>query len=297
MQFIYENFTFPPDQSFTIRSEFLEIKKYQTFRSHVNFEIALIENCTGKRFIGDHIEEFEGTELVLMASYLPHCWQYYKTRDALIPAHAIIVHFFPDFLGQELLQKPEARPLGQLFADASKGILFSGETLVKAKMILQEMLYEKGLTRSALMLQLLDVMAQSTSARILSSPGFNIIESSSEANKINHIFEHIFKNFRNSISLEEVAAIIPMSSAAFCRFFKSKTGRTLTDFIKEVRIGHAAKLLLEGTHNVSEACYNSGYNNISNFNKHFKEIKGVSPKEFVKRYQVTKQEAGSRSLA
>jgi AraC-like DNA-binding protein len=75
-----------------------------------------------------------------------------------------------------------------------------------------------------------------------------------------------------------------MSPAAFCRFFKSKTNRTLIDFVKEVRIGHAAKLLLEGDHNVTEACYHSGYNNLSNFNKHFKDIKGMSPRDFLKQY-------------
>lgn len=73
MQHIYENFTFPPDQSFTVRSEELEIKKYTSLKSHLNFEIALLENCMGKRFIGDHIEDFEGDELVLLGSYLPHC--------------------------------------------------------------------------------------------------------------------------------------------------------------------------------------------------------------------------------
>ncbi|MBS0028015.1 helix-turn-helix domain-containing protein [Chitinophaga sp. 22321] len=71
--------------------------------------------------------------------------------------------------------------------------------------------------------------------------------------------------------------------AAFCRFFKSKTNRTFSQFVKDVRISHAAKLLLAGTHNVSEACYNSGYNNLSNFNKHFKEIKGFPPSIFLKR--------------
>ena len=75
MQYIYENFTFPPDQSFTVRSDFLELKKFTTLKSHINYEIALIENCSGKRFIGDHIQDFEGTELVLLGSYLPHCWQ------------------------------------------------------------------------------------------------------------------------------------------------------------------------------------------------------------------------------
>nr|WP_294869934.1 AraC family transcriptional regulator [uncultured Pedobacter sp.] len=287
MQYIYENFTFPPDQSFTVRSEILEVKKYTSLKSHVNFEIALIENCFGKRFVGDHIEDFSGTELVLLGSYLPHCWQYYNTIDDKVQPQAIVVHFFPDFLGRDLLSKPEASALNHLFENASKGILFSGATVTRAKMILNQMLFETGLSRAALMLQLLDVLSQSTSCRTLSSPSFNIIESSTEANKINRVFDYIFNNFKEDISLQDVASIIPMSTAAFCRFFKLKTNRTLVEFIKEIRVGHAAKLLIEGNHNVTETCYISGYNNISNFNKHFKEVKGLSPRDFIKQYKIT----------
>jgi AraC-like DNA-binding protein len=287
MQYIYENFTFPPDQSFTVRSEILEVKKYTSLKSHVNFEIALIENCFGKRFVGDHIEDFSGTELVLLGSYLPHCWQYYNTIDEKVQPQAIVVHFFPDFLGRDLLAKPEASALNHLFENASKGILFSGATVARAKMILNQMLFETGLSRAALMLQLLDVLSQSNSCRTLSSPSFNIIESSTEANKINRVFDYIFNNFKEDISLQDVASIIPMSTAAFCRFFKLKTNRTLVEFIKEIRVGHAAKLLIEGNHNVTETCYISGYNNISNFNKHFKEVKGLSPRDFIKQYKIT----------
>lgn len=285
MQYIYENFTFQPDQSFTIRSELLEIRKYTSLKSHVNFEIALIENCSGKRFIGDHIEDFEGTELVLMGSYLPHCWQYYKTVDALLQPHAAIIHFFPDFLGKDFLDKPEAAGLAVLFDNAAKGVLFTGDTLQQAKMIIQQMLFESGLARVSLMIRLLDILARSSSSRILSSPYFNTIETSSESKKINKVFDYIFTHFKEEITLQEVADLLPMSTAAFCRLFKRKTNRTLTDFLKELRIGHAAKLLLEGEHNVTEACYQSGYNNISNFNKHFREIKGMSPRDFVKQYQ------------
>ncbi|MGN7824151.1 AraC family transcriptional regulator [Chitinophaga sp. 22536] len=284
MQYIYENFTFPPDQSFTIRSELLEIRRYTALKSHVNFEIALIENCSGKRFIGDHIRDFEGTELVLLGSYLPHCWQYYQPVDPLQPPAATVIHFFPDFLGRQLLEKPEARQLNALFEKASRGLLFTGPTITTARNLMQEMLVQSGLTRAVLMLQLLDVLAQSEYAEILSSPYFNAVDNSGEANKINKVFDYIFSNFREDIALQDVADLIPMSAAAFCRFFKRKTNRTLIDFVKEVRIGHAAKLLLEGHHNVAEACYESGYNNISNFNKHFKDIKGVSPRDFIKRY-------------
>ncbi|MDH7460057.1 AraC family transcriptional regulator [Chitinophagaceae bacterium 26-R-25] len=286
MQYIYENFTFPPDQSFTVRSDMIEVKKYTTLKSHVNFEIALIENLSGKRFIGDHIEDFEGTELVLLGSYLPHCWQYYRTVDPMIHPHATVIHFFPNFLGNQLLEKPEAKALVTLFNNAAKGVSFSGETVMRAQLVMKQMLFETGLTRAALMLQLLDILAQSSSAKILSSPFFNSVDNSSEAQKINKVFDHIFRNFKNDISLQEVADITTMSTSAFCRFFKQKTNRTLIDFVKEIRISHAARLLLEGNHNVTEACYDSGYNSISNFNTHFKEIKGLSPREFLKQYAI-----------
>ncbi|WP_316818225.1 AraC family transcriptional regulator [Pedobacter nyackensis] len=286
MQFIYENFTFPPEESFTVRSEILEIKKYTSLKSHFNFEIALLENCVGKRFVGDNIEDFEGTELVLLGSYVPHCWQYHGKVKSHLDPEAIIVHFFPDFLGKELLEKPEAVAIKQLFADASMGVIFSGQTIVQAREILKEMLEKTGLYRATLMLQLLDLLAHSESSRKLSSLSYNISESSTEAQKINRVFDYIFKNFKEDISLNDVAETVPMSTAAFCRFFKLKTNRTLVEFIKEIRIGHAAKLLMEGKYNVTETCYMSGYNNISNFNKHFKEVKGLSPRDFTKQYRV-----------
>lgn len=286
MQYIYENFTFPPDQSFTVRSEILEIKKYAALKSHINFEIALLENVSGKRFIGDHIEDFEGTELVLLGSYLPHCWQYYTTVDPMLTPQATVIHFFPDFLGQQLLEKPEARQINDLFGRAAKGVSFSGSTIQTAKLIMQQMLFSGGMARVALMLSLLDTLANSEHARVLSSPYFNSVNSSGEAQKINKVFDYIFQNFREEISLKAVADILPLSPAAFCRYFKARTNRTLIDFVKEVRIGHAAKLLLEKKHNVTEACYMSGYNNLSNFNKHFKEVKGLSPRDFMRQYEV-----------
>jgi AraC-like DNA-binding protein len=128
-------------------------------------------------------------------------------------------------------------------------------------------------------------MAHSKKQIILSSPVFNSEENSKDADKINLIIEYIFKNFQNNIALSEVASLIHMTPAAFCRYFKTKTNRTLIDFVKEVRVGYAAKLLVEGKCNITEACYQSGHNNLSNFNKHFKESKGLSPREFMKQYK------------
>ncbi|SMO72018.1 AraC family transcriptional regulator [Solitalea koreensis] len=286
MKYFYENFSFPPDQSFTIRTDLVEMKKNNILKSHLNFEIVLFENCKGKRFIGDHIDDFEGTELVLLGSYLPHCWHFYQELEPMVAPQSIVIHFFPDFMGKQLLEMPEAKQLNELFSKASKGILFTGPVVEKAKMIMRTMLLETGMSRAILMLRLLDLLSQSNSYQLLSSPYFNSVESSEEAKKINKVFEYIFQNFKKEISLQEIADLLPMTPSAFCRFFKAKTNRTLIDFIKEVRISHAAKLLLEGKHNVTEASFHSGYNNISNFNKHFKESKGLSPRDFLNQYKV-----------
>nr|WP_199080029.1 AraC family transcriptional regulator [Pedobacter sp. ASV19] len=291
MQCIYENFLFPPDQPFNIQSELLENKDCNSLKSHKYFEIALLENYGGKHFIGDNILDFKGTQLLLLGSYLPHCSQYDKKLDPKAPSQAISIHFFPDFLGKQILESPEAKPLNDLFNKASKGISFSGPTLAKAKKVVKEMLLAKGMTRTGLMLQLLDILAQSNTKQVLSSSYFNIIENADEGQKISKVYDYVFQNFSKNISLPAIANILPMAPAAFCRFFKKKTTRTLLEFIKEVRIGHAAKLLLEDKHNISEIAYLCGYNNSSNFNKQFKELIGVSPREFQRQYQL-KYKAG-----
>ncbi len=285
MDYLFENFTFPPDQSFTIRSEYFEPKMYTHLKCHVNFEITLIENASGKRFIGDHIEDFEGPDLVLIGSYTPHCWQFYNGQDPAILPHGLVIHFFPDFLGKEWLGKPEAVQLSHLFDNAAKGIRFSGPTIAEARILMQQMLFSKGLQRIALMLQLLDVLSQSKHQKVLATPGFCSVANSRDADRINCVYDYIFQHFRDEIVLSKVAALLHMTPAAFCRYFKLKTNRTLIDFVKEIRIGYAAKLLIDGRHNITEACYNSGHNNLSNFNKHFKELKGLTPRDFLKQYQ------------
>ncbi|NML38778.1 helix-turn-helix transcriptional regulator [Chitinophaga sp. G-6-1-13] len=286
MKHLYENFISPADQSFVIRTEVLEMKKYNTFKYHANFKIILQENCCGKRFIGDHISNFEGPELVLLGSYLPHCWQYHQVQDLTQLPKAYIVQFFPDFLGRELLEKPESKELNDLFDKAARGIIFSGSTVVQARLILQQMLHETGLGRVVCMIHLLHTLTRSKNSQVLSSPYFNPVKTSKDVQKIKRVFDYIYKNFKNDITLQEVAAIIPLSASGFCRFFKQQTNKTFVDVVKEIRISHATRLLIGGTHNVSEACYSSGYNNISNFNKHFKEVKGLSPSNFIKQYRV-----------
>ncbi|NLR82965.1 AraC family transcriptional regulator [Chitinophaga eiseniae] len=286
MTHLYENFVCPADESFTVHTEIPEMETHNILKCHFNFKIALIENCIGKRFIGDHIDDFEGPELLLLGSSLPHRWQYQQVLDPTRTPTAYVVHFSPDFIGEGLLEMPEARELQVLFNNAGRGIVFSGDTITQARFILQQMLNVKGLARLAYMIQLLSVLTHSKDSRLLASPYFNLVETSTEGQKISQVFDYIYKNFRNDITLQEVAGIIPMCTSSFCRFFKQRTNKTLVDIIKEVRINHASKLLMKGGHNVTEACYSSGYNSLSNFNKHFREVKGLSPRDYLKQYRV-----------
>jgi AraC-like DNA-binding protein len=290
MNIKHENLTFPPDETFIIRSSLLEINEHTGVMSHPSFEIVLTENCRGKRFVGGHAEDFHGTELMLFGRYLPHGWRYCETVDPDMPAHAIVVNFLPDFLGRDFLKTPEAQPLVELFSKAAKGLLFTADTVIKAKAILQEMLFEKGLKKIALMLLLLETLAKPGSCSILNPKGHDILAKAGIGAKMNDVLDYLGKHYLDQVSLEEVASIVPMSKSAFCRFFKAGTGKTFTGLIKEMRIRHAARLLIEGKFNISETCYESGYSSISHFNKDFKDVHGISPKEFIKRYFIAAYE-------
>jgi AraC-like DNA-binding protein len=258
--------------------------------SHSNFEIVLIENCVGERMVGWHSEAFHGTQLLLFGGHLPHCLRYFEPVNPEIPAYVIQVHFLPDFLGRDFLKTHEAKLLTELFTNSARGICFRGETIRLARSIIQEMLFERGLAKLALMLRLLETLAFSKFCELLNPLGFTITRRPREVNRMKDILEYMYENFRHPISVKDVADILPMSVSAFCRFFKSKTGKTFVGLIKEIRIDYAKRLLLEGNFRVSEVCYMCGYNNISNFNKHFREIQGTSPSKFLERYFVQEYE-------
>ncbi|NLR57472.1 helix-turn-helix transcriptional regulator [Chitinophaga polysaccharea] len=285
MKYLYESFTFPPDQSFTVKKDIFGMTACNTFQSHVNFEIILLENCRGRSLIGNHMADINGPQLALLGSYLPHCWQSRRQQDHTQLPTAYIVHFSPYFMGKEFLEMPEAKELNILFDKALGGILFTGDTIISARVILQQLLEATGFLKIIRMIALLDLLANSKDYTVLDSPLSKIWKTAAQEQRITQVFDYIYRNFRNTISLEEVAAAIHMTASGFCRYLKKTTNRTFVEILKDIRISHAAKLLLTGNYNISEACYQSGYNNLSNFYQHFKEVKGLPPNKFLKQYR------------
>lgn len=273
------------NSSFTIRNNkypnFLKIWHY-----HPEFELVAILKSSGTRFIGDSIEQFNEGEIILIGKNLPHMWlndKEYFAEDSTLEAQAIAIHFKEYFAGETFLNMPEMHSIRQLFENAQYGIKFSGDTIYIINSI-KKLDSLKGFDKTISFLKILNFLANHKDYKLLSSIGF--VNSFKKTGKTNlaEVYEYIVKNFKSRISLEDVANIACMNPTAFSRVFKRVNRKTFSEYLNEVRIGYACKLLMEEKYNISEICFESGYNNISNFNRQFKKTTNYSPTEYVKKH-------------
>lgn len=280
----------PFDKSFNsaIHSypHFLDIWHY-----HPEFELVYILSSSGTRFIGDSIQPFEVGELVLIGEGLPHMWQNdpeYFEKDSGLQAEAITLHFKKDFAGNSLLEMPEMYQVYQLFELAGQGIVFEKDTADQAKKMMHEIHGLNGFDRLIRLLELLQMLATQGDFQFLSTKGFTNPAEKSGDRRIDKVYAYTFNNFRKNITLDEVADVANLNPTAFCRFFKKHTKKNYSKFLNEIRIGYACKLLLEERLNISEVGYESGFNNLSNFNRQFKNLMSISPSQFLAKHQVKK---------
>lgn len=252
---------------------------------HPEYELVLVLKSTGKKIIGDHMSNFSDGDLCFLGPYLPHAYQndkiYYEENQKLT-AEAIVIHFTEDFLGKNFFHLSEMDQIQKLLDDSVTGFAIVGQTrkLVSKKM--NDMLHMEGPSRIIELLSVLNMMAGTQEKEKLASPGFTQNFKTSGSKKITEVCDYIMKNFTTDIRLDEVAKIANMSPNAFCHFFKERTRKTFVNFLNEVRIGYACKLLSGDQYNISEICYMSGFQNLSNFNKQFKKNTNKTPLQYKK---------------
>ena len=260
---------------------FLKIWHY-----HPELELVVILKSTGTRFIGDCIEKFEEGDLMIIGKNLPHMWlnddEYFNESSNLI-AEAIAIHFKENFLGYPFFTIPEMTHILELFKKAKYGIKFMN---VDKKLInnIKDLLNETGFEQIIKFIEILNVLAKHPKYKLLASEGYINSIHKNENKNLDKIYEYIFNNFNKPINLNTVAEIAHMNPSAFSRFFKRVNRKTFSKYINEIRIGYACKLLIENKHNITTVCYESGFNNISNFNRQFKAIKNMSPSDYLKHY-------------
>lgn len=258
---------------------------------HPEYELNYIENAKGaQRIVGDSIEEIENEELVLITNpRLEHAWTDYHNQSKEI--HEITIQFHSDLLKEEFLNKNQLISIQELFKHAEKGVTFSRETIIKVRPLLKILTCENDSFYSLIkLLIILHELSIDKEMRELSSRSFTTAPPQDEGNndKLNKIIEYIHQHYSDTIRLSDVADMVHMSEASFCRFIKQHTSKSFIDFLTDIRLGGAARALIDSTQSIAEIGYSCGFNNLSNFNRIFKKKKGVTPSEFRDNYRKNK---------
>lgn len=257
--------------------------------SHSEFELNFIENASGiRRIIGDSVEIIGNYDLTLVTGEkLEHVWEQHKCTSKNI--REITIQFSSDLFLGNLLNKNQFSTIRKMFEDAKKGICFPMEAIMKVYSMIDTLASEKeGFYSVIKFLTILYELSLYDNYKILSSSSFANIEDASDSRRILKIYEYINEHYKDPIRMEELAGVVGMSYVSFSRFFKLRVGKTISDYIIDIRLGHASRLLVDTTNSIAEICYDCGFNNLSNFNRIFKKKKDCSPKEFRENFRKKK---------
>lgn len=264
------------------------------WHNHSEYELILILKGSGKRIVGDCIDNFYPGDLVLVGPNLPHIWQndeeYLDSINNLF-AEVIVIQFNHDAFGEDFFNLPELQSISRILRLAKRGVFISGRTqsLIIDKM--WDSVKSTGVKRLSLLLEILDILSQSKDLKVLTTTAFEKVYKDLGTDKLNKVFEYIALRFHEKISLDQISDTASMSKTAFCRYFKTKTGKTFQQYLNEFRVSYACKLLIEGDLSIKEISHKCGFASPTYFNRQFKAVKEENPREYLSKYQniATKQ--------
>jgi len=272
----------PINESFKIWRNFRPYH-HNPWHYHPECEITYIFKGWGILFVGDQMVEYGDDELIMMGPNLPHEWRSHVINTPDLYSESVSIHFNQFFLGETFYQLAEAAMLRDFLTHSVRGIKIE-DPHVKAtlKHTLNELIIAGGIPKIYKLLEVLHLMAACNDRQYLSSNSFVDSIDQSNNHRINQVYAYVMKNFTKAISIGEVATVINMTPTSFCRFFKDRTHKSFIRYLNEIRVGYACRLLLEGKLSISQIAYESGFGNLSNFNKQFREVKGITPTMFIK---------------
>ena len=255
---------------------------------HPHYQLFTVIKGTGTRFIGDDIRHFEEGDTVFLGPNMPHLWRSdrnYFEKESQLKTEGIVLYFKEDFLGNDFFEKPEMFDIKSFLKNSERGLDLTGTLGVEMVSDLKELLGLTGFEGISKLLNILHKLSITNDYQYISSSNYTNTHKISETERMRIVHEYVLKHFKENINLSTVASLSNMTEAAFCRYFKSRTNKTFSDFVKEIRIGNACKILQDENKSISQTCYESGYNTVSNFNNQFKSLKGISPLQYQKLYR------------
>lgn len=248
---------------------------------HKEFELNFIERGEGvRRIVGDSVEEIGDYELVLIGGEnLEHVWEQGRCKSKDI--REITIQFSGDIFGDGLLSKNQFASIRRMLKRADHGLAFSLSSIMKVYSTLDTIADEsERFVQFLKFMYILYELSVSDEARILASSSFAHTERSTESRRVQKVKQYINDHYNEPMKLADLADLVGMSPVAFSRFFRQRTGRTLSDYIVDIRLGFAARMLVDSSKNISEICYECGFNNLSNFNRTFKAKRNYTPRDF-----------------
>ncbi|MGV3706428.1 MAG: AraC family transcriptional regulator [Arcticibacter sp.] len=255
---------------------------------HPELELHLTIRGEGVRFIGDNISNFSSGELILLGENLPHTWRCkdeYFAADSNLEVEAIVIHFLPDCLGKDILHLPEAYLIPKLLEKAKQGMVIHGESKDKLRELMFSAIDASGLDKIIILLSILKTLAEAEDYKSIVT-GQHTLNKSTETDtiRLNKVYNYTLTHYKKEISLEEISEISNLSITSFCRYFKLMTKKTYYDFLIEIRISHACRALIEDKLPTEVICFDCGFNNVSNFYRHFKKVTGLTPLDYKRQY-------------
>jgi AraC-like DNA-binding protein len=258
----------------TYRTPAFEVSWHQ----HIEYELILFTEGKGTGFIGNYIGEFETGDIFFLGANLPHTFQ--KRHKDLITS-AVVIQFREDFWGKDFMTLPESKEIQQLFQVSMQGLKIEGQSKLLLQPLIRDLESASGFSRIIKLCDCLQIIARSQEFIPLSTQEVKAYNPK-DKERIEKVFHYTIESFAKPVTLTEIAELINMSVPAFCNYFKKSTKRTYIDFLNEVRIGHACRLLTDTERTILEICFESGFNTLANFNKQFLKVKKMTPSRYRK---------------
>ena len=282
MKALFEKLMFSEQSSLLVRR--FQLPYFDSpWHYHPEYELTYIVRSHGRRFVGDHVEPFQPGDLVLLGPDLPHFWrnddEFYQ-GDSIPQAESVVVQFPTTFNERGLAAVPEAESVRQLLERARYGLRFSATMSQHVALLMNQLPMQTGLTQVLSLLAILNTLGTDQNAHLLASEGYQLAPGAAETERMKRVLEFVLTNFRAEIRVEQIASVAGMAPAAFCRYFKNRTRKTFVEYLNELRVGHARKLLTNTDVSVGQVGLECGYNNSSHFHRQFKLNTGITPFQY-----------------
>ena len=272
----------PENKSFVIKS--INERHFDpTFHAHPEFQLSFVLKGEGNRIVGSSLQPFQANDMVFIGPNLPHVWKNhlsYFEKDSILDTSVIVIYFHKNFLGDNIYDKEEFNKLNKLFDKSNLGIEIQGDTRTRIGEMMRDLLEKTELESIILLLQILETLVTSNDILVINEIDEAIIYKKVETERIHKVYDYVIKNFAKPIKLEEVAEIANMTNTSFSRYFKTRLNKSFSDFLKEIRINYACKLLKDENIPIETISYECGYPSVTNFNKQFKSVIGRQPKKY-----------------